>query len=200
VERIIWRESTRIGFWVDIQLSKYWVSVTIIKSERSENLSQVAEIEPTTICHCKFFFGSFHNLENQEYNMYQWSRKSDIRSGIHVSCIDSNEKKKQFIGSWTQSPLGSSWSITQPCQLLHHVDTPCLDPHQGLPHRPHSVRAIHQAGSEILIKNVRTTSGRGLKFSQNMSRPPSSLATYYQGSCITLPWLLSLELQWYATI
>ena len=40
----------------------------------------------------------------------------------------------------------------------------------------------HQTCCDILTKNVRTTSGRSPKFSQNLFGPPSGSVTYIQGS------------------
>jgi hypothetical protein len=59
--------------------------------------------------------------------------------------------------------------------------------HHGSPHGPQSVWVIHQAGGETLTQNVRTTSSRGLNFSQNLFRLPSGFATYNQGSCLSAP-------------
>jgi hypothetical protein len=78
---------------------------------------------------------------------------------------------------------------TAPCYIVYtcsHVRMHIRARHMG----PQSVRAIHQAGGETLTQNVWTTSGRGLKFSQNLLGPPSGFATYNRGSSPNPLWRL----------
>ena len=66
--------------------------------------------------------------------------------------------------------------------LNHYTTAPCSDTCQALPYGLDSVRASHQACCKFLTENVRTTSGRRPKFSQNLFRPSSGSVTYIQGS------------------
>ena len=123
---------------------------------------------------------SFPDRVNQEYNMFN-GLVTQIDSLKFVKLQWCKKKQKSQPGL----ELMTSHDMTPPLtdSMNHCTMSPCSDTHLGSSHGPHSVRVTHQASSRILTQNVRTTSGRGLNFSQNLSGPASGFTTYNRGSC-----------------
>ena len=117
-------------------------------------------------------------------------RPPDLYSGVLAQIYDlliSNgkrakrkEKKKSQLDQTHDLPHNKKMT---PYKTIHHYTTPtCSDCNQGSWYELDSVWVSHQAWSDILTKNVRITSGRGPKISQNLFGPPSGSITYNQGS------------------